>query len=128
MVGRRLQEQKRIKEYAWYAAGGRMARARAFVAGALALMMMVVLLVAVPIGQVDGATQAVAMRRIAIDVRAGQASFAVTVDSRRSTGTFPKGFTALQVGTHVAFPMRAVLEAAGGVVRFEPSGKTVYFA
>lgn len=127
MAGRSLQERKRIKECGWNAAGGRMARARVVISGVLALMMMA-LMAAVPIGQVDGATQAMAMRRIVVDVRAGQSSFVVTVDAKRSTGTFPKGFTALQVGTHVAFPMRAVLEAAGGVVRFEPSERTVYFA
>jgi iron complex transport system substrate-binding protein len=48
--------------------------------------------------------------------------------SKRVVGSFPKGFLPVQLATGLAFPMRAVIEAAGGVVRFEPSQNTVYFA
>lgn len=125
MAATRVQE--RIRKHAHWVAVCCLTSGKSAISFALALMM-VALLVVVPAGQADGATSAVSMRRIVLELRPGQSSFAVTVDSKRVVGRFPTGFVPIQLGTQLAFPMRAVLEAAGGVVRFEPSQNTVYFA
>ena len=92
------------------------------------VVIMVLMLVAVPARQAGSVASAASMRRLSLDIHAGQSSFVVTVDSKRVAGNFPKGFVPVRLGTGLAFPMRAVIEAAGGVVRFEPSQNTVYFA
>jgi ABC-type Fe3+-hydroxamate transport system substrate-binding protein len=71
---------------------------------------------------------AASMRRISVELTAGQQSFSVTVGSKRVSGSFPKGLAPVRLGAGLAFPMRAVIEAAGGTVRFEKSQNTVYFA
>lgn len=118
---------QRIDSHAHMAAGYALKGSRSVISFVLALMM-VALVVVGPAAQVDGAALTVPMRRVAIDVRPGQSDFVVTVDTKRVTGKFPSGFTPVQLGTELAFPMRAILEAAGGVVRFEPSQNTVYVA
>ena len=89
---------------------------------------MVSMLVAFPVGRAGSVAVAASMRRLSLDLRAGQSSFVVMTGSKRVVGSFPKGFLPVQLATGLAFPMRAVIEAAGGVVRFEPSQNTVYFA
>ncbi|MCX6083885.1 MAG: cobalamin-binding protein [Caldiserica bacterium] len=86
------------------------------------------MLVLVPARQAGSVTSASSMRRVSLDLRAGQSAFVVTIDSKRVAGSFPKGFVPIRIGADLAFPMRAVIEAAGGVVRFEPLQSTVYFA
>jgi iron complex transport system substrate-binding protein len=108
-------------------AGCRPAGGRCVVSLVLAIIM-VSMLVLVPARQTGSVTSAASMRRISLDVRAGQSTFVVTIGSKRVAGSFPKGFVPVQLGTQLAFPMRAVFEAAGGIVRFEPSQNTVYFA
>ncbi len=118
---------KRIDSHAHMAAGYALTGGRSAISIVLALMMLA-LVVVVPAGWADGAVVTVPMRRIVIDVRAGKPGFVVSVDTKRVAGNFPSGFTPVQLGSQLAFPMRAVWEAAGGVVRFEPSQNTVYFA
>jgi iron complex transport system substrate-binding protein len=86
------------------------------------------MLVLVSTGQAGSVASAASVRRVSLDVRAGQSSFVVTVGAKRVAGSFPKGFVPVELGTSLAFPVRAVIEAAGGMVRFEPSQDTVYFA
>lgn len=118
---------KRMNSHAHMAAGHALTGSRSVISVALAFMI-AALVVIVPSGRVDAVAATVPMRRVVIDVRAGQSGFVVTVGAKRVAGKFAGGFTPVQLGTQLAFPMRAVLEAAGGVVRFEPSQKTVYFA
>lgn len=92
------------------------------------VVIMVLMLVLVPTGQARGVASAASTRRVSLSIRAGQPTFIVTIDSKRVAGIFPKGFVPVQSGTSLAFPMRALIEAAGGVVRFERSQNTVYFA
>jgi len=91
-------------------------------------VIMVSMLVLVPTGQAGGVASAASMRRVSLDIRAGQSSFVVTVGARRVAGSFPKGFVPTRLGAGLAFPMRAVIEAVGGIVRFERSQNTAYFA
>lgn len=105
---------------------GRLVREKRIIS-LVVLVAMVSVLVAVPAGQ-GGVASAASMRRLSFEVRAGQSGFVVTTGSKRVSGNFPKGFVPVQLATGLAFPMRAVIEAAGGVVRFEPSQNTVYFA
>ena len=106
-------------------AGGRFGRSTKVVSLILVLLM-VSMLVVVPSTQCL-ASSAVSMRRVSIEVRVGQPAFSVTVDSKRSAATFPKAFLPVQVGSGLAFPLRAVIEALGGTVRFEKSQNVVYF-
>ncbi|MHB8070693.1 MAG: ABC transporter substrate-binding protein [Candidatus Cryosericum sp.] len=76
----------------------------------------------------NGTVSAASMRRIAVELAAGQSSFAVTVGSKRVSGKFPAGFTPFKTASGIAFPLRSVVEAAGGTVRFEKAQNTVYFA
>jgi iron complex transport system substrate-binding protein len=91
---------------------------------AVIIVSMLVLFPAMQGGSVASATS---MRRVSLELRAGQSSFVVTTGSKRVAGSFPKGFVPVRLGTGLAFPVRAVIEAAGGAVRFEPSQNTVYF-
>ncbi len=86
------------------------------------------MLVPVPAGRAGSVASGASVRQFSLDIRAGQSTFVVTADSKRITGSFPKGFVPIKLGTGLAFPMRALIEAAGGVVRFERSQNTAYFA
>ncbi|MFZ2414209.1 MAG: helical backbone metal receptor, partial [Candidatus Cryosericum sp.] len=108
-------------------AGGRLVREKRIISLVVAVAIVSVL-VAFPARQARSVASAASMRRVSLDVRAGQSSFVVTAGSRRVAGNFPKGFVPVQLATGLAFPMRAVIEAAGGVVRFEPAQNTVYFS
>ncbi|MFA4931357.1 MAG: helical backbone metal receptor [Caldisericia bacterium] len=90
-------------------------------------VIMVFLLVAFPARQAVNVASAASMHRVSLELRAGQSSFVVTTGSKRVAGSFPKGFVPVRLGTGLAFPVRAVIEAAGGVVRFELLQNTVYF-
>jgi len=87
MAATRVQE--RIRKHAHWVAVCCLTSGKSAISFALALMM-VALLVVVPAGQADGATSAVSMRRIVLELRPGQSSFAVTVDSKRVVGRFPR--------------------------------------
>jgi iron complex transport system substrate-binding protein len=76
----------------------------------------------------DYVASAASMRLISIEVTAGQSSFSVIVGSKRASANFPTGFTPFRTASGIAFPLRSVLEAAGGTVRFEKAQNTVYFA
>ena len=117
----------RIDGYVDPTAGRRPAGGTRIVSLVLAVTI-VSMLVLVPARRAGSIASAASMRRVSLDVRAGQSSFVVTTGSSRVVGSFPKGFVPVKLGTGLAFPMRAVVEAAGGVVRFEPSQNTVYFA
>ena len=117
----------RIDRHVDPTAGCRVTGKRQIISSVLAVTMVLVLVV-VPAGQAGSVASAASMRRISLDIRAGQSGFVVTVDSKRVAGSFPKGFVPVRLGAGLAFPMRAVIEAAGGVVRFEPAQNTVYFA
>jgi len=106
-------------------AGCRPAGGRKIISLVLAVIM-VSTLVAFPARQAGNVASAASMRRVSLELRAGQSSFVVTTGSQRVAGSFPKGFVPLKLGTGLAFPLRAVIEAAGGTVRFEPSQNTVY--
>jgi iron complex transport system substrate-binding protein len=108
-------------------ARGRLVREKRIIS-LLIVVAIVSVLVAVPARQGGSVASAASMRRISLELRTGQSSFVVTAGSQRVAGSFPKGFVPLRLGTGLAFPLRAVIEAAGGVVRFEPSQNTVYFA
>jgi len=86
------------------------------------------MLVPVPAGRAGSVASGASVRHFSLDIRTGQSTFVVTVDSKRVTGSFPKGFVPIKLGAGLAFPMRALIEAAGGVVRFERSQNTAYFA
>ena len=86
------------------------------------------LLAPICFGPNDSAVAAAATRRISIELISGSSSFAVTIASKRTTGRFPAGFVPVNTPDGVAFPMRAVVEAMGGIVRFEKAQNTVYFA
>jgi ABC-type Fe3+-hydroxamate transport system substrate-binding protein len=107
--------------------GRRLAGGRTITSLVLAVIM-VCTLVAFPGRQSGNAASAASMRRISLELRAGQSSFVVTTGSQRVAGSFPTGFVPLKLGTGLVFPLRAVIEAAGGIVRFEPSQNTVFFA
>lgn len=109
------------------AAGCRIVREKKIISLVVAVAMVLVL-VAFPAMQGGSVASAASMRRVSLELRAGQSSFVVTIDSKRVTGSFPKGFVPVRLGTSLAFPVRAVIEAAGGIVRFEPSQNAVYFA
>lgn len=123
----RTGSRKRIDRHADPTAGCRRAGGRRIVSLVLAIIM-VSMLVLVPARQAGSVASAASTRRVSLDVRAGQSNFVVTAGSKRVTGSFPKGFVPVRLGAGLAFPMRAIMEAAGGVVRFEPSQNTVYFA
>ncbi|MHB8106091.1 MAG: ABC transporter substrate-binding protein [Candidatus Cryosericum sp.] len=108
-------------------AGCRLAGRRRITSLALVIIM-VSMLVAIPSSHAGGVALAASMRRVSLDIRAGQSTFVVTIDSKRVAGSFPRGFVPVKAGTGLAFPMRSLIEAAGGVVRFERSQNTVYFA
>ena len=80
---------------------------------------MVSMLVTVPATQAGSVASAASMRRVSLNIRAGQSTFVVTIGSKRVAGSFPKGSVPVELGTSLAFPMRALIEAVGGVVRFE---------
>lgn len=122
----RTGSQKRIDRYVDRTASCRLAGGRRIISLVLAVIM-VSMLVLVPARQAGSVASAASTRRVSLDVRAGQSSFVVTTGSKRVTGSFPKGFVPVRLGADLAFPMRAVIEAAGGTVRFEPSQNTVYF-
>jgi iron complex transport system substrate-binding protein len=117
----------RIERHVDPTAGCRLAGGRQIVSLVLAVIV-VSMLVLVPTGQAGGFASAASMRRVSLDIRAGQSSFVVTVGANRVAGSFPKGFVPVELGTSLAFPMRALIEAAGGVVRFERSQNAAYFA
>ncbi|MCX6097565.1 MAG: helical backbone metal receptor [Caldiserica bacterium] len=117
----------RIGRYVDPVAGYGLAGRRRGLSLALAVIM-VSMLVLVPSRQAGSVVSAASMRRISLELRAGQSSFVVTIDSRRVAGSFPRGFVPIGIGAGLGFPMRAVIEAAGGIVRFEPSQNTAYFA
>src|SRR5450756_2204182 len=94
----------------------------------LVLVIMVSMLVAVPTRQAGNVASAASMRRVSLNIRAGQSTFVVTTGSKRVAGSFPRGFVPVELGASLAFPIRALIEAAGGVVRFERSQNTAYFA
>src|SRR5450759_4308350 len=91
-------------------------------------VIMVSMLVTVPARQAGSVASAASTRRISLNIRAGQSTFVVTIDSKRVAGSFPRGFVPVELGASLAFPMRALIEAAGGVVRFERSQNIAYFA
>lgn len=74
------------------------------------------------------AASAASMRRISVELAAGRSAFSVTVGSKRVSAKFPAGFTPLRTANGIAFPLRSVVEAAGGTVRFEKTQNSVYFA
>jgi len=123
----RTGSRNRIDRNADATARGRLVREKRIIS-LVVLVAMVSVLVAVPARQGGSVASAASMRRVSLDLRAGQSSFVVTAGSQRVAGDFPKGFVPVQLATGLAFPMRAAIEAAGGVVRFEPSQNTVYFA
>lgn len=123
----RTGSRNQIEKYVDRTAGCRWAGRKRIISLVLAAIM-VLMLVAVPARQAGSVASATLVRRISLDVRAGQSGFVITAGSKRVTGSFPKGFVPLKLGAGLAFPMRVVLEAAGGVVRFERSQNTVYFA
>lgn len=108
-------------------AGCRLAREKRIISLVIAVVMVFVL-VALPARQAENSASAASVRRISLEVRAGQSSFVVTIGSKRIAGSFPRGFVPVRSSTGLAFPMRAIIEAAGGVVRFEAAQNTVYFA
>ncbi|MCX6062779.1 MAG: cobalamin-binding protein [Caldiserica bacterium] len=117
----------RIGRHVEPVAGHRLASGRPSVSLVLAVIM-VSMLVPVPSRQARSVALAASMRRVSFELRAGQSSFVVTIDSKRVAGSFPRGFVPIGTGAGLAFPMRAVIEAADGIVRFEPSQNNVYFA
>jgi len=117
----------RIGTYVDPAAGYRRASGGRGVLLAVAVIM-VSILVLVPARQAGSVVSAASTRRVSLELRAGQSSFVVTTGAKRVAGSFPKGFVPIGTGAGLAFPMRAVIEAAGGIVRFEPSQDNVYFA
>jgi len=123
----RTGSRNRIEKQIDPTAGCRLAGGKRIILLMLAIIM-VSMLVAIPSRQDAGVASAASMRRISLNIRAGQSTFVVTIDSKRVAGSFSKGFVPVKLGTGLAFPMRALIEAAGGVVRFEPSQNTVYFA
>lgn len=68
-----------------------------------------------------------AVRTIRCELQQGASRFSVTVDSRRSSKAFPKGFLPVSTADGPAFPLRSFLEAVGGTVRFEKAQDTAYF-
>jgi iron complex transport system substrate-binding protein len=123
----RTASRNRIDKHLDPTAGCRAAGAKRIISLVL-VVIIVSILVLVPARQAGSVASAASMRRVSLDIRAGQSTFVVTIESKRVAGSFPKGFVPIRIGTGLAFPMRAVIEAAGGVVRFEPSQNTVYFA
>ena len=123
----RTRSRNRIGKLVGSTAGGRSAGGTRNVSCVLTVIM-VSMVVAFLAGPAVSAASVASMRHISLDIRAGQPTFTVAIDSKRVAGSFPKGFAPIKLGTGLAFPMRAVIEAAGGTVRFEPSQSTVYFA
>src|SRR5450759_69093 len=123
----RTESWNRIERHVDPTAGGSPAGRRWIISFVLAVIM-VSMLVAVPSRQADSVALAASMRRVSLNIRTGQSTFVVTIGSKRVAGSFPKGFVPVELGTSLAFPMRALIEAAGGVVRFERSQNTAYFA
>ncbi|RIE07373.1 ABC transporter substrate-binding protein [Candidatus Cryosericum odellii] len=117
----------RTERYVDPTAGCRLAGRRWIISLVLAVIM-VSMLVTVPATQAGSVASAASMRRVSLNIRAGQSTFVVTIGSKRVAGSFPKGSVPVELGTSLAFPMRALIEAAGGVVRFERSQNTAYFA
>jgi hypothetical protein len=123
----RTESWNRIERHVDLMAGCRLAGRRWVISLVLAVIM-VSMLVTVPARQAGSVASAASMRRISLNIRAGQSTFVVTIGSKRIAGSFPRGFVPVRLGTGLAFPMRALIEAAGGVVRFERSQNTAYFA
>jgi iron complex transport system substrate-binding protein len=123
----RTGSRNRIERHVDPTAGCRLAGGKRIISLVLAVII-VLMLVLIPARQAGSVASAASMRRVSLDVRAGQSSFVVTSGSKRVAGSFPKGFVPVKLGTGLAFPMRALIEAAGGVVRFERSQNTAYFA
>lgn len=107
------------------AAGGRFAGSTGIVSLFL-VALMVFMLAVVPSTQCL-ASSAGSVRRVSIEVRVAQPAFSVTVESKRSSATFPTAFVPVQLASGLAFPLRAVIEALGGTVRFEKAQNVVYF-
>ncbi len=95
---------------------------------ALVAVVVLSLLGSIPFTRDTHLASAASMRRISVEIAAGQPLFFVTVDSKRVSGKFPTGFTPVRTTSGIAFPLRSVLEAAGGTVRFEKAQNAVYFA
>jgi len=123
----RTGSRNRIERHVDPTAGCRLAGGKRIISLVLAVII-VLMLVLIPARQAGGVASAAPMRRVSLDICAGQSSFIVTVGAKRVAGSFPKGFVPVKLGTSLAFPMRALIEAAGGVVRFERSQNTAYFA
>jgi ABC-type Fe3+-hydroxamate transport system substrate-binding protein len=105
-----------------------MARSTRMVSFVLVALIVLSLFTSIPFRSSDYVASAASMRRISVELVAGQSSFSVTVGSKRVSGKFPTGFTPFRTAGGIAFPLRSVLEAAGGTVRFEKAQNTVYFA
>src|SRR5450756_1059571 len=105
----------RIERHVDPTAGCRLAGRRWVISLAFAVIM-VSMLVAIPSRQAGRVASAASMRRISLNIRAGQSTFVVTIGSKRIAGSFPKESVPVEFGTSLAFPMRALIEAAGGVV------------
>jgi len=123
----RTGSRNRIERHVDPTAGCRLAGGKRIISLVLAVII-VLMLVLIPARQAGSVASAASMRRVSLDICAGQSSFIVTVGAKRVAGSFPKGFVPVKLGTSLAFPMRALIEAAGGVVRFERSQNTAYFA
>src|SRR5450830_1743287 len=117
----------RIERHVDPTAGCRPAGGKRIISFVLAVIM-VSMLVAVPSRQAGSVASAASMRRVSLNSRAGQSTFVVTIGSKRVAGSLDRGFVPVELGTSLAFPMRALIEEAGGVVRFERSQNTAYFA
>jgi ABC-type Fe3+-hydroxamate transport system substrate-binding protein len=96
----------------------------------LVLVAIIVLsiLTSIPFGSAGYVASAASMRPISVELVAGQASFSATIGSKRVPGKFPAGFSPSKVAGGIAFPLRAVIEAAGGTVRYEKAQNAVFFA
>ena len=109
-------------------AGFRMADAARTVSLVLvAIIILSLLTLALP-SDGSAVASAASVRRIAVELVTGQSAFAVTVGSKRVSAKFPAGFTPLRTASGIAFPLRSVIEAAGGTVRYEKGQNAVYFA
>jgi iron complex transport system substrate-binding protein len=68
------------------------------------------------------------VRRFVIEARSGQQSFTVVKGTTRVAARFPAGALPVVTSRSASLPLRALVEAAGGSVRFEKAQNTVYFA
>ncbi len=105
-----------------------MARSTRTISSVLAILIFLSLLISIPGRSSDYVASAASMRRIVVELVAGQSSFAVTVGSKHVAANFPKSFVPFRTASGIAFPLRPVLEVAGGTVRFEKAQNSVYFA